>query len=201
MRWLLILAYIATIPLANYLIGHVGTVCAPQGPCLIPVFPGVLAPSGVLVIGAALLFRDLVQRYYGKLAALLCILFGTVLAFTFSPYALALASASSFLLSELVDFAVYTPLARRYFAAAILLSCTAGAIADSVLFLTLAFGSLEHLLGQFLGKLYASVAYLLGRELFSRHISGPKVTVYTEPELTEMIHDDLLDMGRKNRDS
>jgi len=29
-----------TIPAANWLIGHAGTVCQPQGPCLIPVAPG-----------------------------------------------------------------------------------------------------------------------------------------------------------------
>ena len=36
-----------TIPAANWMIGHVGTVCAPHGPCLIPVAPGLMAPSGV----------------------------------------------------------------------------------------------------------------------------------------------------------
>ena len=69
----LIAAYIACIPAANFLIGHVGTVCIPQGPCLIPVAPGVLAPSGVLMIGAALLLRDLVQRRYGARWSLACI--------------------------------------------------------------------------------------------------------------------------------
>ena len=29
------------IPAANWLIGHAGTVCVPNGPCLIPVAPGV----------------------------------------------------------------------------------------------------------------------------------------------------------------
>ena len=28
-----------TIPAANWMIGHVGTVCVPNGPCLIPVAP------------------------------------------------------------------------------------------------------------------------------------------------------------------
>ena len=32
------LAFIACIPAANWMIGHVGTVCAPpHGPCLVPV--------------------------------------------------------------------------------------------------------------------------------------------------------------------
>ena len=63
MLWLV--AFIATIPAANWMIGHVGTVCAPGGPCLIPVAPGIMAPSGVLMIGLALVLRDLVHRELG----------------------------------------------------------------------------------------------------------------------------------------
>ena len=57
--------FLASIPLANWMIQHVGTVCAPQGPCLVPVAPGLLAPSGVLTVGAALVLRDVVQRCLG----------------------------------------------------------------------------------------------------------------------------------------
>ena len=42
-----------TIPAANWMIGHVGTMCIPNGPCLVPVAPGIMAPSGVLMVGAA----------------------------------------------------------------------------------------------------------------------------------------------------
>ena len=77
-----------------------------------------------------------------------------------SPPALALASAAAFLFSELADFAVYTPIARRSFALAILFRCTAGALVDSALFLWLAFGSLAFIGGQVLGKVYAALAYL-----------------------------------------
>ncbi len=48
---ILFLAYIATIPAANWLIGNVGTTCVPNGPCLIPVGFGLMAPSGVLMVG------------------------------------------------------------------------------------------------------------------------------------------------------
>ena len=55
------LAFIACIPLANWMIGNVGTHCAPpHGPCLVPVAPWgpggqpLMAPSGVLMIGLAL---------------------------------------------------------------------------------------------------------------------------------------------------
>lgn len=174
---LMVAAYIATVPLANYMIQNVGTVCDPLGPCLIPVFPGILAPSGVVVIGVALLLRDLVQRHYGKMVSVICILIGAALAFGFAPPALAIASAASFLLSELVDFAVYTPLQRRYFVLALLLSCTAGALADSGLFLTLAFGNLDHLLGQFIGKVYAVLVYAALATLVRRSVLKPLGTV------------------------
>jgi uncharacterized PurR-regulated membrane protein YhhQ (DUF165 family) len=156
---ILILAYISTIPAANFLIGHVGTVCIPQGPCLIPVAPGIMAPSGVLMIGAALLLRDLVQRQYGVRWSLVCVGIGAALSFLIAAPAIAVASGTAFLFSELVDFAAYTPLARRRFYLALIVSCAAGALADSALFLWLAFGSLDHLLGQIIGKLYAVAAY------------------------------------------
>ena len=156
---LLIALYVATIPSANWLIGHVGTVCLPDGPCLIPVAPGILAPSGVLMIGAALLLRDLVQRSYGAFWSVICVGAGTALSFLIAPPALALASGAAFLLSELSDFAVFTPLYRRQLITAVALSCLAGAIVDSALFLWLAFGNLDHIEGQVLGKVYAASAF------------------------------------------
>jgi hypothetical protein len=57
--------FLASIPLANWMVLHVGTACVPQGPCLVPVAPGLLAPSGVLTVGAALVLRDVVQRCLG----------------------------------------------------------------------------------------------------------------------------------------
>lgn len=158
---ILIALYIGTIPGANYLIGHVGTVCIPQGPCLIPVAPGILAPSGVLMIGCALLLRDLVQRRYGASWSLGCIGAGTVLSFLIAPPTLALASGVAFLSSELTDFAVYTPLARRRFYTALIASCMAGAVVDSAMFLWLAFGTVDHLAGQVIGKAYAVIAFAI----------------------------------------
>lgn len=157
------LAYIATIPLANWLIGNVGTVCVESGPCLIPVAPGIMAPSGVVVIGAALVLRDLVQRKYGIVAGLVCIAGGAALSAIFAPAPLVIASSLAFLVSELADFAVYTPLARRRFILAVALSAAVGAAVDSALFLWMAFASLEHLEGQVIGKLYAVTAFLAWR--------------------------------------
>ena len=142
-----------TIPAANWLIGHVGTAClAPQGPCVVPVAPGVIAPSGVMMVGVALVLRDLVQRRLGAAMSALAILIGAGISALVAPPALIFASAVAFLLSEFADLAVYTPLARRRLVAAVIASSCAGLVIDSIVFLWLAFGSLEFLLGQIVGK-------------------------------------------------
>lgn len=150
-------AFALTIPLANWMIGHVGTVCAPGGPCLIPVLPNpfgtsLMAPSGVLMIGIALVLRDLVQRRLGIGFSAGAVVAGAVLSAAVAPPALALASGAAFLLSEFADLAVYTPLARRRLLAAVVASSLVGLVVDSILFLWLAFGSLEFLAGQIVGK-------------------------------------------------
>ena len=142
-----------TIPAANWLIGHVGTAClAPQGPCVVPVAPGVTAPSGVMMVGVALVLRDLVQRRLGAAMSALAILIGAGISALVAPPALILASAVAFLLSEFSDLAVYTPLARRRLVAAVIASSCAGLVIDSIVFLWLAFGSLDFLPGQIIGK-------------------------------------------------
>ena len=141
-----------TIPAANWLIQHVGTVCTRNGPCLIPVAPGLMAPSGVLMVGAALVLRDLVQRRLGFLAAIAAILIGAAISGLVAPLALVTASAAAYLLSEFSDLAVYTPLQERRFVTAVIASSVVGLIVDSIVFLWLAFGSLEFLAGQVIGK-------------------------------------------------
>lgn len=94
------------------------------------------------------------------MVACLCWGGNCVLSFLIAAPALALASGAAFLFSELADFGVYTPLARRQFAVAVVLSCFAGAIVDSALFLWLAFGNLDHMLGQIIGKAYAAIAFI-----------------------------------------
>ena len=147
-----LVAFGLSIPAANWLIGHVGTTCVPSGPCLIPVAPGLQAPSGVLMIGLALVLRDLVQRRLGLGWSVAAILAGAALSGLLAPAALVIASAVAFLLSELADLAVYTPLQRRRFLLAVAASSLAGLVVDSATFLYLAFGSLDYLEGQVVGK-------------------------------------------------
>ena len=159
-----------TIPAANWMVGHVGTTCVPHGPCLLPVAPTVMAPSGVLMIGIALVLRDLVQRRLGVEFGIGAIIAGATISAALAPPSLVLASAVAFLLSEFTDFAVYTPLARRRLVLAVLASSVIGLVVDSIVFLWLAFGSLDFLAGQIVGKLWMVllatpfVAYLRRRD-------------------------------------
>jgi hypothetical protein len=114
----------------------------------------MMAPSGVSMIGIALVLRDLVQRRLGRVAALIAIVAGAALSAALAPPQLVVASTTAFFLSELADFAVFTPLQKRGLVLAVLASAVVGLIADSILFLYLAFGSLEFLEGQVLGKVW-----------------------------------------------
>lgn len=151
--------YALTIPLANWFIQHVGTQQFPGGPHTIPVGFGYDAPSGVLWIGLALVARDVVQSTLGRGAALGAIAAGAALSYLIAP-ALAWASGVAFLLGELSDFAVYTPLRRRQLYAAVVLSGVVGAVVDSLIFLQLAFDSTAFWQGNVLGKIWMSVLAL-----------------------------------------
>ncbi len=159
--YLALAGFIATIPAANWLIGNAGTVCVPSGPCLIPVGFGLMAPSGVLMIGIALVLRDLVQRSLGLRWSLAGILIGAALSWTVAPPALAIASAAAFLFSELADTAVYTPLARKRLILAMVASSLVGTVIDSALFLWLAFDSVHLLPGLVIGKMWMVAAATL----------------------------------------
>ena len=152
--YIFLVLFCLTIPAANWLIGNAGTVCVPNGPCLVPVAPGVMAPSGVLMIGLALVLRDLVQRRLGVEFGIGAIIVGAAISAGLAPPSLVVASAAAFLLSEFADFALYTPLARRRLVAAVFASSVVGLVVDSIVFLWLAFGSLEFLIGQIIGKLW-----------------------------------------------
>jgi len=152
------IAFTLTIPIANWMIGNVGTVCVPNGPCLIPVAPGLTAPSGVLMIGLALVLRDLVQRRLGVGFSAFAVILGAALSAWVAPPALALASGVAFLIAEFADLAVYTPLARRRLVAAVVASSFVGLVVDSIVFLSLAFGSLDYLSGQVIGKSWMVLA-------------------------------------------
>jgi queuosine precursor transporter len=142
-----LIGYITVIVLANWAISTFG---------IVPVGFGLAAPAGVYFAGLAFTLRDLVQEQLGRRWTVLAIVAGAAVSAVISPQ-FALASGVAFLLSELADFAVYTPLRRRNWLAAVGLSNTVGLVVDSALFLSLAFGSLDFLAGQVVGKLWMTL--------------------------------------------
>lgn len=155
-------AFAATIPMANWLIGNVGVQFGPMEPHLIPVGFGLMAPSGVLMVGAALVLRDIVHERLGGLWAFAAIALGGILSWWLAAPALVIASVLAFTISELADLAVYTPLRKRHLGLAVFLSGVAGSVIDSGIFLWIAFGSFAHIEGQILGKVWMSlVAFIV----------------------------------------
>jgi uncharacterized PurR-regulated membrane protein YhhQ (DUF165 family) len=145
MIWLLL--YIGTIFAANWAIAALGVV---------PVGLGLMAPAGVYFAGFAFTFRDLVQESLGRTWTVCAILAGASLSIIVSPQ-FALASGLAFLVSELADLAVYTPMRERSWLWAVVLSNIVGLAVDSALFLWLAFGSLAFLPGQIVGKFWITL--------------------------------------------
>lgn len=137
--------YVGVIVAANYLTEHYG---------MVAVGFGLAATAGTYAAGAALLLRDVVQDALGRVAVVVGILVGAGLTYLISP-ALATASAVAFLLAELADMAIYTPLRRKGWARAVLASNCVGAVVDTYVFLHIAGFPItsEGVGGQLVGKL------------------------------------------------
>lgn len=170
-KYILFMIYLATIPAANWFINNVGTVNFPGGPHTIPVGFGYQAPSGVVLIGFALFARDLLQEQAGRKVVVLAILLGVPLSFIVNP-AVAIASTVAFTISETTDFVIYDKIRAASKIAGIIISGTIGGIVDSILFLYIAFGSIQYWEGQVIGKMFMSlicaVVWRVSRDLSQR---------------------------------
>lgn len=149
MPWFI--TYLLTIVAANAAIDSFG---------LVPVGFGLVAPAGVYFAGFAFILRDFVHERFGWRGASLAIVIGAILSWFISP-AFAIASASAFLFSESLDMLVYTPLRHKRWRLAIILSNAVGVITDSIIFLWIAFGSIDFLLGQIVGKSWTTLIVVL----------------------------------------
>lgn len=183
----LVTAYALCPVLANYLVTH-------HAPIDVLPLPGLrhhfVAPAAVYVIGAALVLRNLVQRTAGVTVSLVAIALGCVTSLLVADPRIVVASVAAFAFSELLDFAVFTSLFYNVspFAPSALIASFIGAVADSYIFLSLAFGSLAFFPGQLAGKSLSVLAAVLliaaGDHLYHlyrqrRHIHHPAATPST----------------------
>lgn len=147
------LSFIAAILAANYATSTWG---------LIPVGFGLVATAGTLLAGLSFVLRDWVQDLLGWPAAVGAVALGAALSYFLADPFIALASGVAFLLSELVDLAIYTPLRKRGYLRAAITSNVAGAFVDTIAFLWIAgFPIWSSAPGQMVGKIAATGAAVL----------------------------------------
>lgn len=136
---------------------------------IVPVGFGLMAPAGVWFAGLCFVLRNQTQESLGRRWSVLAIPIGAGLSAFLSPQ-FALASGAAFFLSETADYLVYSPLRTQGRIRAMLVSCLCGDVVDSVLFLLIAFGSIQFLAGQVVGKwtvVLVTVALMRGWRAFS----------------------------------
>lgn len=116
-------AYIGAVVAINWLF-----VVVPMVPVLGTMFPPVM-----LVVGFVFVFRDFAQREIGHWVVIAMLVAGGISYFMSAPV-VALASVTAFLISEAIDWAIYTftrkPLSQR-----ILLSSAVAVPVDTIVFL------------------------------------------------------------------
>lgn len=135
----------------------------------IPVGFGLASTAGTFAAGFAIALRDATQDLLGKKMMLAVVAVGAAISYLIADPMIAIASAAAFALAELVNFTIYTPLRERSklgdrtWFAAVIASNLGAAIADTVVFLWIAFGwaaVVPALAGQLVGKGWATLAYL-----------------------------------------
>jgi uncharacterized PurR-regulated membrane protein YhhQ (DUF165 family) len=162
-------AYIAAIFAANWLTSRFEQV----------PLPGTTldVTAGTYAAGAALLLRDAVQEACGARWVFAGIAAGAILTAATSP-ALALASTVAFVVAEVLDTAVYTPLREHGWALAALVSGCVGALADTVAFLAIAGFPLTaaSVVGQLVGKIVWATALPVASFLALRQVHRAAVS-------------------------
>jgi len=116
--------YIALIVAVNYAFSVVPLVKLPDG---------TMWPPVSLLVGFVFVVRDFAQREIGH-RVLLAMLVGVAISYVMADPFIAMASAAAFLISELVDWAVYS-FTGKTLSERVLYSSIAGAPIDSAVFL------------------------------------------------------------------
>lgn len=146
-----LVVYVLTIVAANVALIWYG---------IIPVGFGFMAPAGSFFAGMAFIMRDVVQEKLGKVWSIGAIIIGAGLSAWLSSTDLAIASGTTFLLSEFLDFLAYTPLKTRSFLLACVVSNLVGLTVDTFLFLYLAKIPFMFASGQIYAKTLSTVVFI-----------------------------------------
>lgn len=147
MKYRFTFLYVLSIVLVNY-----GFVKIPP----IEVFAGTFWPPMSLLVGFIFVIRDFSQREIGHYVLVAMLLGAGISWFMASPQ-VAMASAVAFMISELVDWLVYT-VTKRPLSERILYSSILGTPVDSVIFLgMIGFLSPIALIIQVLSKIFGAL--------------------------------------------
>lgn len=143
---LVVIGYVGVIVLANWASTHWAALS----------LGSLLVPAGTLWAGATFTLRDLLHDALGPRGVAVAIAAGGVLSWLLASSRIAVASAAAFTVSELLDSTIYTWLQTQTRLRAMVGSNVAGLLADTALFVPLAFGSFVAMPGQVLGKTVAT---------------------------------------------
>jgi hypothetical protein len=156
-KWLFGYAYVASIIFGNLLVVYLGIIH----------FMGLMFPAGALAIGITFSLRDFVQREFGHkvwyfmiTSTIITALLSFILAeLPIPPWKVALASAVAFIVSEFIDWLVYT-ITKKDITFRIVVSNLFSTPIDSILFVGIAFGMFNFFEPPVYGQ--AIVKYLSG---------------------------------------
>jgi len=127
-KWFWALAYILSVLLANIFVDLFGIV----------EFLGLTFPAGVIFVGLTFSIRDFAQRHWGVWKIWIFIGIATIITM-FMNWQIAIASVSAFLISEFIDWMIFT-ITKKDFIYRIWISNTFSTPIDSVVFVVLTFG-------------------------------------------------------------
>jgi uncharacterized PurR-regulated membrane protein YhhQ (DUF165 family) len=121
------MAYLAAIVAINFGFEHTSVVMLPGG---------AVWPPMSIAVGAIFVLRDYAQRAAGDVAVMAWMIAGAVISYFMASPAIAAASLAAFVVSEAVDWLVYTT-TKRSMAQRVALSSVISAPIDSAAFLYL----------------------------------------------------------------
>ncbi len=152
-KYIFSISYVLLIPFLNWAFSWAPIWELPDG--------GNWTPFAILP-GLVLVFRDFAQREIGHKVLILLVV-GTVLSYFLAPIEIAIASGLAFMVSELVDWTVYT-VTKRPLSSRILISSIVAAPIDTTLYLVGANMVVPGVLT--IGSIIASIASKLAAAAF-----------------------------------